>query len=192
MAHRGQPKPHTRCANEPRTIILAVASEEDPSRGVILVCLFGYLLSKRFFMRLVCFSCPVTLLPQPLSPPLSPCNPTQRTCPHGHILCARPPPLPAPPPRPGYEKHMCVVCFSCSAALIPQPLSPTQILCPCGHNFHARALLLQPNTKNTCMSRVFCVWQLPALPLQPITKNVPMWACFSCSTPSLPIYCTLT
>ena len=110
--------------------------------------------------RHACFSCSAAPLPLPSSP----CSPTQGMCPCGHVLCARLPPHPylPPPPPPGHEKHAHVACFSCSAALIPQPLSLTRKLCPCGHDFRARTLLLQPNT-----------------------KNVPMWACSFCSAASL-------
>src|SRR6266704_977632 len=58
------------------------------------------------------------------------------------------PPSPALSPPPGHEKHARLACFSCSAALLPQPSSPTRKSCPRGHDFRARALPLQPNTQN--------------------------------------------
>ena len=69
--------------------------------------------------RHTCFSCSAAPLPLPSSP----CSPTQGMCPCGHVLCARLPPHPylPPPPPPGHEQHAHVTCFSCSAALIPQP-----------------------------------------------------------------------
>ena len=72
-----------------------------------------------------------------------PCSPTHRTCPHGHVLCAR------LPPRPHLFSHhpqdtknaRCVACFSCSAAPLPPPalsLQPNTKTCPCGHILRAR------------------------------------------------------
>jgi len=92
-------------------------------------------------------------------------------------------PSPALSPSPGHKKHVHLMCFSCSVALIPQPSSPTRKLCPQGHGFCARALLWLPPCPHLPphyphVQRYPC----PLLPFPAAQqKDLPMWAHSSCS-----------
>jgi len=77
------------------------------------------------------------------------------------------PPPPALSPPSGYEKHVCLTCFSCLAAPLPLPLSPCFPTLPC--------TLTTPRTRKTCASHMCfsCPVALLPQPSSPASPPLP-------------------
>jgi len=96
--------------------------------------------------------------------------------------------LPSPRVEPNEHTHKGM--FVVFGAFPPFLSCQTPQTCPCGHVFDVQHVLCcSPHTKHYehALVGMFVVFgAFPALPLMSDTTNMPLWACFWCSTHSLP------